>query len=284
MLLWGGTFVSGRALALNFHPFVIAFLRFFSASICLLIMTKIHLGRLPRLSTIQVLKVSLLGLTGVFSYNFFFFKGLSLIEAGRASVIIATNPTITALLAALFLKEKLTFRKVLGVLLALTGAFFVITEGNLSVLSEGFTRFGLGELSLLGAVLSWVSYTLIGKVALKKLSPLEATTYACTIGTVFLIGPALHFGLWQSLPNLKPLDWFNVFYLGVLATSIGFIFYYQGIKTIGAARASAFINFVPLFGVLSGVLFLGEIPSKSLYIGAALVISGVSLTNASKRR
>jgi len=231
-----------------------------------------------------MIKVSLLGLTGVFSYNFFFFKGLSLIEAGRASVIIATNPTITALLAALFLKEKLTLRKILGVFLALTGALFVITDGNLNILAKGLSSFGIGELSLLGAVFSWVTYTLIGKAALKKLSPLEATTYACTIGTLFLIPPALHFGLWNSLPNLRVLDWFNVFYLGVLATSIGFIFYYQGIKAIGAARASAFINFVPLFGVVSGSLFLGEIPSKSLYIGAALVISGVSLTNAPKRR
>ncbi len=280
MMLWGGTFVAGRHLAATFDPFVIAFYRFLSASIVLVLATVYRQGKLPRLDKWQILKVFFLGFTGVLCYNYFFFAGLARIEAGRASVIIATNPTITALLAPIFLKEEFTPRKFLGVLLALTGALTVITHGApWLIFQEGI---GVGELFLFGAVLTWVTYTLLGKVALKKLSPLEATTYACLIGTTLLFPFALKNGLLDFPVIATSLHWFNIFFLGVLATAIGFIWYYQGIRHIGAARAAAFINFVPLFGLTSGALFLGETPDSSLLSGALLVIAGVSLANLKK--
>lgn len=280
MLLWGGTFVAGRYLAFTYHPFTIAFYRFLSASIVLVVATLVIKGKLPRLSPLQMVKVFFLGLTGIFSYNFFFFGGLAKIEAGRASIIIATNPTITALLAPLFLKEEFTPRKLLGALIALSGAITVITKGApWKILDEGI---GMGELYLFGAVLSWVTYTLLGKVALKKLSPFEATTYACVVGTLLLLPFAYQQGLTTFLFKATGLHWFSIFFLGVLATAIGFIWYYRGIQHIGAARAAAFINFVPLFGLTSGAVLLGERPDSSLLAGAFLVICGVSLTNLKK--
>lgn len=277
MLLWGGTFVCGRYLAQSYHPFVIAFYRFLAASAVLIPALLIKNKKFPKLSKIQMVKVFFLGLTGIFSYNFFFFGGLGLVEAGRASVIIATNPTITAILAPLFLKEEMTWRKFLGVLVALCGALVVITNGNLSLIfREGL---GKGELFLLGAVLSWVSYTMLGKVALKKLSPLEATTLACLTGTVMLFPFTLKHDPLKMFLHGSLLDAFNIFFLGVLATGLGFIWYYDGIRKIGAARAAAFINFVPLFGLSMGAIFLGEKPQLSLLWGALLVITGVSLAN-----
>lgn len=277
MMLWGGTFVAGRFLAANFPPFTIAFFRFLSASIVLLFFCLPKKRRLPRLSSIQLLKVILLGLTGIFSYNYFFFAGLSLIEAGRASVIIAINPTLTALLAPLFLKEEWSYKKFLGAFVALSGAIIVITKGHFEVLlNQGVGR---GELYLSGAVLSWVSYTMLGKIALKKLSALHATTYACLVGTLFLLPFALRKNALSFIHQASAYDAFAIFFLGALATALGFIWYYQGIQRIGAARAAAFINFVPLFGISSGALLLGEKLDPSLITGALLVITGVSLTN-----
>lgn len=280
MLLWGGTFVCGRYLAQSYHPFVIAFYRFLAASLLLIPVMLIKTKGFPKLSKVQLIKVFLLGLTGVFSYNYFFFGGLALIEAGRASVIIATNPTITAILAPLFLKEEFTFRKFIGAFVALSGALIVITNGNLSLIfSEGL---GKGELFLVGAVFSWVSYTMLGKLALKKLSPLEATTLACTTGTLMLFPFALNHNPLNVFTSGSLIDAFNIFFLGVLATGLGFIWYYDGIKKIGAARAAAFINFVPLFGLSLGALFLGEKPQISLLWGAILVITGVTLANVTR--
>lgn len=272
--------MAGRYLAGFYHPFTIAFYRFLSASVVLIIATVIIKGKLPRLDRWQILKVFFLGTTGIFSYNYFFFAGLAKIEAGRASVIIATNPTITALLAPLFLKEEFTLKKLVGALIALSGALTVITRGApWRIFDEGM---GLGELFLFGAVLSWVTYTLLGKVALKKLSPFEATTYACVVGTLLLFPFAYQKGLSTFFFQAKVLHWFSIFFLGALATAIGFIWYYRGIQHIGASRAAAFINFVPLFGLSAGAILLGERPDSSLLSGALLVICGVSLTNLKK--
>lgn len=281
MMFWGGTFVTGRFLAASFHPFTIAFYRFLCASLVLLIFCSSKKRRLPKLSSIQVIKIIFLGLTGIFSYNYFFFAGLSLIEAGRASVIIAINPTITALLAPLFLKEEWNYRKFLGSSIAFLGALVVITKGQLStLLSQGV---GLGELYLLGAVLSWVSYTMLGKVALKKLSALHATTYACLMGTLFLAPFAFQKDAATFFSRASSYDYFCIFFLGALATALGFIWYYQAIQKIGAARTAAFINFAPPFGISSGAFFLGEKLDISLILGAIFVIIGVTLTNKSPK-
>lgn len=277
MVLWGGTFISGRILAQNHSAFTISFLRFLTASLVLSPVLFFSKKKTPSYTRLQWLKLFFLGLTGVFSYNYFFFGGLKYVEAGKASVIIAINPTITAFLAAIILKELLTPGKILGALTALTGALIVITKGDLHTITSGGVD--KGEILLFGAVLSWVSYTLLGKVALKKLRPLETTTFACIIGTILLFPFSLKNGLAQSLETATILDWLNVVYLGAFGTGLGFIWYYGGIQKIGAAKAAAFINLVPIFGVSFGALLLGESIESSLLIGIALVIIGISLVN-----
>ena len=97
---WGGTFIAGKFIAGSVGPFSAAFLRFLVASFFLFLMIWRMEGRLPRIRKRQLLPVILLGLTGVFTYNVFFFKGLQLIEASRASIIIANNPILISLFSA----------------------------------------------------------------------------------------------------------------------------------------------------------------------------------------
>ena len=106
-VFWGGTFIAGRSLAGQVAPFSAAFLRFAVATVFLLLFLLKANGRIPAIQRKQLLPIIVLGLTGVFSYNFFFFKGLERIEAGRAAVIIANNPVFIALLSALLFKERL---------------------------------------------------------------------------------------------------------------------------------------------------------------------------------
>jgi drug/metabolite transporter (DMT)-like permease len=91
-IFWGGTFVAGRFVAQNVGPYSISFLRFTIASVFLLLLTWRIEGKLPRLKKLQIMPVILLGITGIFIYNVMFLKGLKIIEAGRASLIVATCP------------------------------------------------------------------------------------------------------------------------------------------------------------------------------------------------
>ncbi|MBD2004732.1 MULTISPECIES: DMT family transporter [Cyanophyceae] len=275
-LIWGGTFIAGRIVVQSMEPFSVAFCRFAIASLCLLLFTHKE-GSLPKLKPQQILQVVLLGLTGVFAYNAFFFLGLKTITASRAALIVALNPVFIALCSAIVFKEKLTPLKLTGILTSLLGATVVISKGNLLNFLAG--NLGWGEVFLLGCVFSWVAYTLIGKLAMKELSPLAASTYACVIGAIALFFPAWMEGLAQNFGQISLTAWLGVFYLGFLGSAVGFNWYYEGVQAIGAAKASVFINLVPVSAILLAAILLNEQLTATLLLGGALVVIGVFFTN-----
>ena len=278
---WGGTFIAGRSIAGTVGPFSAAFLRFTIASACLLILCLKMEGRPPRVPGNKLGPVILLGMTGVFSYNVCFFKGLELIEAGRAAIIIANNPIAITLASTLIFKERLTPVKFLGVLLSVSGAIVVITRGDLASL---FTRgLSLGELFIFGCVGSWVLYSLIGKTVMSSLSPLAAVTCSAVVGAMALSPFALMEGLTADWAGYGLSDWTSLVYLGFFGTVVGFVWYYQGIRAIGPSRASLFINFVPISAVILAFFILGEPLTPSLAVGTVLVCCGVYLTNRPSR-
>ncbi|NOQ19873.1 MAG: EamA family transporter, partial [Desulfobacterales bacterium] len=127
-VFWGGTFVAGRSLAQNVGPFSAAFFRFAIASVFLVLLAWKVEGKITLIKKRQILPVFLLGLTGVFCYNLFFFKGLKLIEASRAAIIIANNPIFITLFSAIFFKEKLNTLKITGILISVSGAIIAISR------------------------------------------------------------------------------------------------------------------------------------------------------------
>ncbi|OEU62427.1 MAG: hypothetical protein BBJ57_04755 [Desulfobacterales bacterium PC51MH44] len=276
-VFWGGTFIAGRVVAQNVGPFSAAFLRFVVASVFLFFLTWKIEGRLSLILKRQIVPVILLGLTGVFSYNVLFFKGLKLIDAGRAAIIIANNPIFITLLSCYFFKEKLTIIKFSGVIISVTGAIIVISKGNLYEMLNG--GIGWGELFILGCVASWVAYSLIGKAVMENLSPLVAVSYSAAIGAACLFIPAVFEGMMQDWTYYEIKDWLSIFYLGFFGTVIGFVWYYEGIKKIGPMKASLFINFVPISAIILAFFILKEPITISLFIGALFVCSGVYLTN-----
>lgn len=281
MLLWGGTFIAGRILAETMNPAGAAFLRFAIASLAMMAAVPLLEGKMTLPPRRLWLPLFLLGLTGVFSYNVFFFNGLQHISAGRASLIVAGTPLTITLFAALFLGERLTALKIGGVLLSFTGAVVVIGNGDPTTLLSG--GFGRGEQALLGCVLSWSAYSLIGRRVLQTLPPLTAVCYSALVGTLLLAIPAAGTGIFTHLDAINPLSWLSLAYLGLGGTALAFSLYYMAIKRIGAARAGIFINLVPVFSLLLAWLLLGEIIKPTVLAGGVLVLAGVSLANYQRR-
>jgi len=279
-LFWGGAFVAGRKVK-GLDHFAVAFLRFGVASLILLVLTWRIEGGLRWLSRGQFLWVAVLGVTGVAAYNAFFFKGLQSIEASRAALIIATCPVFITLSSVIFHKERISPAKCLGVAISLLGAAIVISRGKLSQVFEGSV--GAGEFFMLCCVLSWTVYSLVGKAVMKEISPLVAVAYSSTIGAGLLCIPALARGMISSAAHYNGMHWFWIVYLAVFATVLGFIWYYEAIRSVGPVKAGLFINFVPVFAVLLAFLILHERITASLAVGAGLVICGVYMTNRTPR-
>ena len=277
-IFWGGTFIAARAIAESVDPLSAAFLRFAVASVLLFPLAWREEGRLPLIRREQILPLFLAGITGAFAYNLCFLNGLRFITAGRASLIIAMNPVFIGLLASLFFKDRLDWARGTGILLSVFGAMIVISKGNPATLvSDGLGR---GELLILGCVLSWASFSLIGKILVKGLSPLVSVFFSSLFGAAALFVPAFLGDKLQEVRSYTLVDWTSILFLGIFGTVLGFVWYYEGIRRIGPAKAGQFINFVPISAVLLAFLILGEPISWSLLTGGLLVISGVYLTNS----
>jgi drug/metabolite transporter (DMT)-like permease len=137
--------------------------------------------------------------------------------------------------------------------------------------------FGAGELILVLCIFIWSTYTIVGRVALSTLSPLAMTAYVMAAGALPLIVPA-----WfehAPLDAVTGRSWIALAYLVVFGTIIPFLWYSEGVKALGAARASQFISLVPPLAVAQAVWILGEPLTPALAVGTALVVAGLYLTN-----
>lgn len=272
-LFWGGTFIATRVAAQTFEPFMGASIRYIIACIFLVPLAwKLHPGFL-RITRGQFWQLCLLGFSGIFAYNFFFFKGLKLVPASHGALLVALNPIMVMLLSAWRYGEKIRPVKLAGVLLSLTGVVMVISRGNPVRLLEGFEW---GDAFMLGCPITWAIYTLAGKEALKHTSPLQASAWASMTGCAML----LLFAGTETVPLEVPGKvWLALAYLGIIGTVLAFVWYYEGVARLGVTRTAIFNNLVPVFALLLSVLILHESVHWYTWAGAALVISGVLVIN-----
>lgn len=275
-MLWGGALVAGRVITVSMSPFTITFLRFIAVSLFLFPSLYIKNGSLPVPSRRELALLAALGITGILLYNVFLFSGLRTVTAIRSSVIIAFTPSVVALVSGLFFREEITRRMWLGIFFAFVGAVITITEGQLGLIFKN--PFSIGDLFLLGCVGTWTVYSLIAKHAMRDLDPLTVLTYGSFLGAILLIPFVLRDGsIWQ-LASQPPAAWISLAYLSIGAAGIAYLFYYQGIKAVGASRSAIFLNLEPVAAIALGMLILDEKLTLPISIGAVLVIGGLFLT------
>ncbi|OLO36350.1 hypothetical protein BTR23_15890 [Alkalihalophilus pseudofirmus] len=278
---WGSGFPLTKIVMNSVTADVAAFFRFGIGALVMVVycLTKNKTTRKVGRGNWQL--IILAGFIGVTIFNLLLFTGLHFANASDGSIIIPIlSPVITVILASFFLHEKLRRIQVIGIAVALFGTvifFSVIFDGSQLHLQ----RF-LGILLLLGSALCWAIYTILGKRLFQRVDPLPATAYGMLIGSLII-------GL-VALPNLITTNWgslnFNFWlinlYLAVFPTVLAYLFYNNGVKEIGGGRASVFMFFVPISGLIVSALVLYEIPTIFQVIGALFMIIGVYIVNVQK--
>lgn len=273
--VWGGTFIATRVAAQHLAPFSGAFLRFVFASLGLAALMWLRKKDWSRPDRRTAGYLVLLALSGIIAYNFFFFSALKVLPASRASLLVALNPVMVLFATALIFGERLRWLQVLGGGVSLFGAVLVIARGHLGQL---FDHFGMGEALALGCPATWAVYTLASRqIKSAQQTPLVTTTYVCLLGTIGLLPLAL----WEGLPlaALPGEVWAALAYLGLGGTVLGFVWYAEGVRTLGTTQTAIFNNLVPVFGVLLSVLLLHERLHWAMIAGGVLVVLGVALIN-----
>lgn len=286
-VIWGASWPWGRIVAQTMPPLTAAALRFLLAGSALtvwLLYANRGVAPLKRLSGGQWLGLTAAAASGICAYAVFFMYGLQSVAAGRASVVVALNPVLTLLLAAWLFRERLNAGILLGMLLAVSGALTAITKGDpLQVFRGGI---GMGEMLLFGCVASWSAYTLIGRKMLKGIDALTATTVATVLGSLMLLLAASQIeGVagWRQVLAAPLSGWFSVAALAFGATTLAYSWYFSGVQRLGVGVAAAYIVLVPIFGILSSALLLGEPLHASLAWGGLLAAGGMMLMNVARR-
>jgi len=214
-----------------------------------------------------------MGVFGVVAFNLAMFYGLQSTSAVNASLIMAFSPIITACGTVVLGGERLSLARLAGLLLGLLGVALVVTGGSLqSLWRAGIAR---GDVLMLGGSLAWAIYGLIPRRFVRGLAPLQmgAASLVVTALTLWVLC-ALVSPVAMQLPPRVAL--WPVLFMGVLATAVAYAWWNIGVVRIGATRAAGFLNLIPVFTMLTGLL-LGQAISVAQLLGAVLVISGVVL-------
>ena len=283
MFMWGGTWIAGRIVAQELTaPLAAPAIRFLLAGLVLGGFALLTEGRIPRPQTgSEWGVVSGLAMTGIFHYALCFFYGLKHISAGRGALVVALTPVVVALVAWFLGQERMTPLKLAGIAIALAGCLTVIGNGNPLALLHGAV--GIGEWLILGCVMCWTAYTFIGRRATKTLSPLAATLWASLIGAA-LIGTTTLLQGGSDIAAWSWRVWASVVFLAIGGTALAFTWFADGVKRLGAARASVFVNLVPVFAVLQAAVLLDERLELPVLGGGLLVIAGVWLATSFSER
>ncbi len=270
---WSGAFIAGK-LSVPFIPaFTLTFLRFFIATFILYFVVKSKDKSNYKLTKKDVPIFLFTGIIGMFGYHIFFFTALKYTTAINSSLIGATNPIVTTILCIIFLKDKISFKRAIGITLSFLGVFLTITNANLSTMRN--LDLNKGDLLMLMAVCMWAAYSVFSKRVMHKFSPLILTFYSFLFCTVFLIPFVMYERPWIFIGQVPYYSFLAIAYMSIFASVIGYLVQQMSIKQIGPSKTSIFINLVPIFSIILSVTILKESISTIKILTTLLIITGV---------
>ena len=273
--MWGGTYVVTKAGVDEIPPMLFALLRFGVASLVLVPLALLRGGtaRLPR--PIPWRTLLLMGLTGVGLYYMGFNLALTYTTASQGALVQSSIPAITAIMAVIWLRERLSRQRILGIVLAVVGVVLIVarTEPDASARSPL-----IGNLLMFGTVVVWGVYTILAK-RVADVDVVVITASIAVLGTIMLIPAALLEVAHAPLPSISAASWLRIFYLGALASAAGYLLYGRALRDLDASLVGAFVNVAPVIGVVSGVVVLGEAIAPVAILGGVLVLVGVWMSS-----
>ena len=269
ILLWASSFAAVRASLQAFTPGHIALFRFFIASIILAVSALVTHTKLPALKDIPV--VFLLGFLGVFAFHTAQNYGQVTVTAGSAGMIISSVPIFTAILATIFLGEKLKLWGWLSIFISFLGVS-LISLGE----REGL-EFDFGVIYLLMAAIVAAIYFVLQKPYLMKYTALQLVTYMIWAGTLLLL--VFTPGLIEEVANAPIEATIATIYLGIFPSAVAYVTWSYALSRAPATIVASFLYLQPVLAVIIAWIWLNEIPALISMVGGVVTILGVFLVN-----
>ena len=268
-VVWGLTPSINKILSHYDSPFLITFFRFFFAAFIFFFFLK-TLGKKIIVGKTSLLLFFWLGFFGFVLHNAMMVKGLEGTSAGLTSVIMSLIVVLVVLIDWVILKSIPSLQVILGIILSITGVYFVVFD-RFSLDSNNF----FDEFFIFLSALSWAIYTVMCRDALKQHDEIVVLTYATFFAVLFLTPvPLVQSGLVAEI-IVDPFPMLLLVFTGLVSSALTFFWHQQAIRKIGIVTTSVFLNLVPVFGVISASLILKEEINIRMAIGTIITVGGI---------
>ncbi len=277
MIVWGGTYAVTKAAVREIPPLSLAVLRYLIAAAVLvpIAIARGGLMRLPR--PLPIAPLVLMGLTGIAILTVGFNYGLIYGSASQGALVYALGPAAVAVAAVLGLGEALSRRRVAGIALSIAGAALVVAFGEMG---RTASRPLLGALCMLAGVVAWAYYTVIAK-RLAEADQVVVIAWVSIIGMAMLL-PFAAIELAQGqMPRPTPAGWLGVLFLGALASALAYVVYSWALCYLDASTVGAYFTLDPIVGVITAVVFFGEVLRPGQIGGGVIALVGMWLAASS---
>ena len=277
VMVWGSNFVFGKMLVQDFSPALLTMLRLLFIVLFLIGLSS-YKKHFKRVNKSDLLVVFFLGLIGVFINQWSFFVGLQTADPTTSALILATTPILTSVLAAIFLKEKLTIRMLMGSIVAIIGIYFVVTKGNLSSL-----HIDKGLLWIVITMITFAIMIIMTRLLSNRIDPLTITLYSNVVGLIvsipfaFLLDTPVHVSSDMS-------DWFFLIGTAVVVHGIANLIWNQNIRHVDASKASILSNLEPFVAMIMGLILLYKPITRAEIVGSLFIVGGVVLSTYQRKR
>jgi drug/metabolite transporter (DMT)-like permease len=279
VIVWGASFIATKLALRDLAPVTVVWLRFAIGVIILGIATMIrHQFEFPQKR--ELIYFAILGFLGITFHQWLQSTGLVTAQASTTAWIVATTPIFIAILSWIFLREKINWIQIIGIILAAMGVILVVSKGNISALVNN--HFGEpGDILIMISALNWAVFSILSARGLQKHPATQMMFFVMLIGWLFT---SVLFLTNRNVADIKNLTWTSLIgigFLGVFCSGLAYIAWYDGLKAVPATQIGAFLYLEPLVAVFIAWLILGEYLLSISLFGGVIILLGVRLVQKS---
>jgi len=272
-VLWGLGFTLAKVafVYVSFPPILLMAFRFTVTALALVWFVRPPWGMMQRIFWISVVSATI-------QYSLTF-TGLDGIDASLAVIVVQLEAPFLALLAAIFLKEHLGWRRAIGMAMAFAGVMLIAGQPRM-----------MGELLPVLLVASGAAVWAGGQIMIKGLGgkvggfTLIAWVAVFAAPQLFLSSWLFEDGQWQAIQNAGWIGWGVVIYMGLIMTALGYAIWYRLLGLYNVNQVMPFLLLLPVMSIAGSMLFLGERLSQLEVFGSAIVIVGVAIITTYRDR
>lgn len=283
-LLWSGNFIIARKASDNIGPISLAFYRWGCASIVLFPFAIQKVKAEYSVMKINWKILLILSFTGIALFNtFVYVAGHYTTAINMALIGTTSSPIFATAMAVIFLKERLGFFRIIGMLISIMGIVLLISKGSLDVLKH--FQFSIGDAWILAGAFAFAIYNIFVRKKPSNISPLSFLWIIFCLGTLMLFPFFIIEQLFANTDtNWSPELFGAILYLGIGTSVLAFWCWNLAIAKLGAGKTVLFGNLIPVFSTLEAVFLLGEKMGLIHLASGILVIAGLVIANLTNKK